>query len=101
MAAIIDPAADAGRPPAPHAVRAQLEDPSPIRPSRPARGASDASGLRIGARLLDVGSGRVLWSEVYHRETPRGALLGARAELASAIASAAGDAARTASESAG
>jgi TolB-like protein len=48
--------------------------------------ASGASDVRIGAQLVDVRSGEVLWSEAYDRDLTPQALLGAQADLAAAIA---------------
>lgn len=52
--------------------------------------ASEAGGVRIGARLVEAGSARVLWSQTYDRTPSPEALLGAQAELAAEIATALG-----------
>jgi hypothetical protein len=49
--------------------------------------ASDASTLRIGSRLIEVASGRVLWSEEFQRPAAADSLLSTQADIASAIAS--------------
>lgn len=47
---------------------------------------SDASAVRIGSRVIDVKSGRVLWSEDFEEPRSVETLLAAQAEIASAIA---------------
>ncbi|SHG98602.1 TolB amino-terminal domain-containing protein [Kaistia soli DSM 19436] len=47
---------------------------------------SDGATTRINAQLLDAGTGRVLWSEVYDRQRTPGALLKVQDELSASVA---------------
>lgn len=52
--------------------------------------ASEASGVRIGARLVEAASGRVLWSQTYDQPPEPEALLAAQADIAAEVATALG-----------